>query len=165
MDTITTFKGKNEFLSNFFFTPIVYEGITFPTSEHAFQAAKTLDLGERQRIANLTKPGQAKYAGKRVQLREGWNQIRTSIMQTILQIKFSHPTLKQALLDTGTASLVEGNSWNDTFWGVCKGKEQNHLGRLLEKIRSELSSLEIANDKESLAKPEQQGAGTAPLRR
>lgn len=58
-------------------------------------------------------------------------------MEQILRVKFSDPTLRKLLLDTGNAKLIEGNTWNDTFWGVCRGKGQNNLGLILQKLRAE----------------------------
>lgn len=135
---ITSFTGQHSFLSNFHQHPLEFEGITFPTSEHAFQAAKSLDPADRHRIAGLSTPGKAKAAGKKVKLREGWNDIRVSIMTEILRVKFNDESLRKAILATGEVRLVEGNSWNDTFWGVCRGKGQNNLGRILETIRAEI---------------------------
>jgi predicted NAD-dependent protein-ADP-ribosyltransferase YbiA (DUF1768 family) len=34
--------------------------------------------------------------------------------------------------------LIEGNWWGDTYWGVCNGVGENHLGKLLMKIRDYL---------------------------
>ena len=141
MEPITSFKDRYSFLSNFYPHPIEFEGVRFPTSEHAFQAAKSLDPTDRQKIAELATPGKAKAAGKRVKLRKDWNDIRVAIMTTILRIKFADPNLKEALLATGDAPLIEGNTWNDTFWGVCRGKGQNNLGRILETIRAELRAI------------------------
>lgn len=138
MGPINSFKGAFGFLSNFHQHQLEFEGISFPTSEHAFQAAKSLDPADRRHIAGLTTPGKAKAAGKRVKLRANWNDIRVAIMTAILRIKFSDPGLKEALLATGDAPLIEGNTWNDTFWGVCRGKGQNNLGKILEAIRIEL---------------------------
>lgn len=61
-------------------------------------------------------------------------------MEELLRIKFSgiDPFLTRALLETGDAELIEGNTWNDTFWGVCNGEGENNLGRLLMKVREEL---------------------------
>ena len=39
---------------------------------------------------------------------------------------------------TGNAVLVEKNDWGDTFWGVCSGKGENYLGRLLMQVRKEI---------------------------
>jgi len=49
--------------------------------------------------------------------------------------------LAARLLGTGQMPLVEGNNWGDMFWGVDvkSGKGENHLGRILMKIREELS--------------------------
>ena len=138
MTTIDKFKNEHEFLSNFYPSPITIESITYPTVEHAFQAAKTLDHTERQKIANLTTPAKAKAAGRKVQLREGWNEIRTTIMREIIENKFTDPTLMTLLQNTGENTLVEGNTWNDTFWGVCRGKGQNWLGKILMETREQL---------------------------
>jgi len=59
-------------------------------------------------------------------------------MKSCLQEKFSDPLLRKKLLATGNATLIEGNTWGDTYWGVCKGKGQNKLGKLLMELRSEL---------------------------
>jgi predicted NAD-dependent protein-ADP-ribosyltransferase YbiA (DUF1768 family) len=32
----------------------------------------------------------------------------------------------------------EGNTWNDRFWGVCRGSGLNHLGRILMEVRAEV---------------------------
>lgn len=61
-------------------------------------------------------------------------------MEELLVIKFSgkDPFLTRALMATGNAELVEGNTWNDTFWGICNGTGENHLGKLLMKVRANL---------------------------
>lgn len=138
MSTIGTFRGNYYFLSNFYLCQIEFEGITYPSSEHAFQAAKTLDMDRRAFIATRSSPGSAKIEGRRVRLRKDWERVKIDIMKDILRIKFTNPTLKKKLLDTGQAILCEGNNWGDTFWGICKGKGTNHLGRLLMQIREEL---------------------------
>lgn len=61
-------------------------------------------------------------------------------MEDLLIQKFKIPELVKALLDTGTAELIEGNWWGDKFWGVCRGQGKNHLGKLLMKIRVALTA-------------------------
>jgi len=57
----------------------------------------------------------------------------------MLRLKFTkHESLKEKLLATGDEELVEGNDWNDRVWGKVDGVGENHLGRLLMKIRAEL---------------------------
>lgn len=60
-------------------------------------------------------------------------------MEDIVRDKFTrNEDLKAMLLATGDEGLIEGNWWGDTFWGECKGQGENHLGRILMKIRREL---------------------------
>jgi hypothetical protein len=135
---IEAFAGAHSFLSNFYPSDLEYGGEVYPTVEHAFQAAKTFDLAERRRIRDLTNPAQAKRAGRRVALRDDWERVKVGIMEALLRQKFADPTLRAELRETAGRDLVEGNTWGDRFWGVYNGRGQNHLGRLLMKIRAEL---------------------------
>jgi len=71
-------------------------------------------------------------------LRPDWARIKLDIMYHLLQQKFRDPLLQKLLLRTQDAELVEGNVWNDTYWGVCSGVGENHLGRLLMLVRFHL---------------------------
>lgn len=137
---ITSFDGENRFLSNFYPSRLIYAGgiLIFPTVEHAYQAAKTDDKAEWLTIAHLATPGLAKKYGQKVTLKANWDQVKLETMEELLQDKFAIPQLKQQLINTGTQELVEGNYWGDTYWGVCRGKGQNNLGKLLMKIRSSI---------------------------
>lgn len=135
---IDGFFGKYRFLSNFWNAPVVYEGITFQNNESAFQAMKTLDLEERKHFANLT-PNEGKRRGRRVKLREDWEEVKFNIMLDICRAKFTqNEDLKQKLIATGDEYLQETNTWNDRCWGVCKGIGDNNLGLILMKVREEL---------------------------
>ncbi len=139
MNVIADFDGAYEFLSNFYESPIMYNGIQYGSSEAAFQAAKTFDHSEREKIAKLT-PDEAKRAGRSLTLRNDWEAVKVSVMEEILRAKFTqNPDLLQKLLATGNALLVEGNDWRDTFWGfdVNLGYGANTLGQLLMRIRAE----------------------------
>lgn len=135
---IADFEGKYAFLSNFYPSPIFYDGITYPTNEHFFQAMKTLDQEERKKIAAAISPGKAKRLGRNVQLRADWEQIKVDVMRTGLMLKFSNPVLRTQLIMTGDEELVEGNWWGDTCWGVCNGVGENRLGKLLMQVREEI---------------------------
>ena len=134
---IESFKGEYHFLSNFHPVTIRYEGIEYPSVEHAFQAAKTFDVEQRASIAALPTAAKAKRAGRRVDLRSDWNEIRVDVMRQLLKLKFKDPQLRSMLLATGEELLEEGNYWNDRFWGICKGSGENHLGLLLMEIREQ----------------------------
>lgn len=135
---IASFSGEYRFFSNFWPAQISYEGVLYPSTEHAYQAAKTLDSAERARIAALPTAKEAKKAGRTVALRSDWEQVKLGVMEAILRCKFALPELAQKLRETRGRDLIEGNDWNDRFWGVYRGEGLNHLGRLLMKIRDEL---------------------------
>ena len=92
-------------------------------------------MKERERFLGLS-GGRAKRLG-RVELRSDWEEVKIEVMREVLRCKFSqNPDLKAKLIATGDAELIEGNNWNDRFWGVCRGVGQNHLGRLLMELRA-----------------------------
>lgn len=138
MKTIDRFDNEHEFLSNFYPAKIVYEGIEYSTTEHAFQAVKSLDQGERIKIRNAKTAGIAKRMGKKVNLRNDWESTKIGVMLDVLRLKFAIPELRQALLNTGNAILIEGNHHGDVFWGTANGRGKNNLGKLLMKVREEV---------------------------
>ena len=136
---IDAFTGPYFFLSNFAESPVDFDGAVYPTVEHAFAAAKTLDPAERELIRLAPRPGDAKRLGRQVVLRPGWDDLRVEVMRRLLARKFAPGTeLAARLLATGDARLVEGNTWGDRFWGVCRGQGWNQLGQLLMERREQL---------------------------
>ncbi len=136
---IGPFTGPYRFLSNFFPVQIRLEGMSYPSVEHAFQAAKTTCPDERQRIRGCPTAAEARQMGRQVSLRSEWETIKLGVMEHLLRQKFTtHAGLRQQLKATRPRPLVEENTWGDTFWGVSKGQGENHLGRLLMRIRDEL---------------------------
>lgn len=127
------FREKYYFLSNMFPCNIHYNGINYKSVESAFQAQK--DPSRTNEFANLDGFA-AKKLGRKVTLRKDWETIKLSIMEDLLRVKFSDKTLHNQLLAV-TEPIVEDNTWHDTFWGVCNGKGENNLGKLLEKIKNE----------------------------
>lgn len=143
---ISSFRGEHMFLSNFSKAAIEYEDMLFPTVEHAYQAAKTLDREQRSMIAKTDSPVKAKYYGYKVDLRSDWNTIRFGIMRKLIAKKFPYgSSLANRLLDTGDTFLVEYNLWHDNEWGICTcGKcmgGSNNLGKLLMQQREELKTI------------------------
>ena len=135
---ILNFQGHNKWLSNFYEARIEYEGITFPTTEHAYQASKTLNKSVRRAIAILPIPSQAMHIGRELKIREDWDLIKLTIMKDVNRLKFQcHGHLQAKLLSTD-GLLMEGNEHKDTFWGVCNGVGENNLGKILMQIREEL---------------------------
>jgi ribA/ribD-fused uncharacterized protein len=141
MDDIISFKDEHRFLSNFWTCEIWFEGIKYPSTEHAYQAAKTLDQLKRIEISGLKTPGRAKRAGKRVVMRDDWDEVKIDVMQALTTRKYlNHPKLAEKLRATGRCKIIEGNTWGDTFWGVCEGKGRNELGKAIMRTRDLLLS-------------------------
>lgn len=140
---ITKFDGEFSFLSNFHPAPMTWDGLWYPTSEHAYQSAKTLDMELRKVVSLLPRPADAKkFGGKRsgkIVPREDWERVKVAIMYDIVTEKFKqNADLRKKLMLTEGSYLEEGNVWNDTFWGVCRGKGKNILGEILMTVRNDL---------------------------
>lgn len=141
---ILRFDGQYRFLSNFFSTPILFEGATYPSVENAFQSAKTLDPAERSLFTQCT-AAYAKKIGRAVALRSDWETVKDGILRELLVQKFAPGTeMARLLMCTGDAYLCEGNTWHDNHFGACLcdrctyTAHQNVLGALLMEIRSQL---------------------------
>lgn len=155
MKMIHGFNNKYEFLSNFYACQTQYEGRWYPTSEHAYQAAKTLDDDLRVFIAMAPTPGEAKKRGQEVPLRENWEEIKDQVMYEIVQEKFRNPYLKNKLIKTineGYDGFCEDNWWHDNYWGDCQCDKcrniegQNKLGKILMQVANEIIN-EIIKEK------------------
>lgn len=144
MEPITSFTGQHFFLSNFYPIRVQYEERWYPSSEHAYVAAKTLDHDLRTKIAQIPSAGQVKKYGRKIDLREDWEQVKVAEMQKILESKFSpfrsDVTIRSWLDNTAPRQLIEGNTWGDTFWGQCPiGTGKNMLGKLLMSLRDDIT--------------------------
>jgi len=150
MGLINKFSGKYSFLSNFYESPVEYNGIKYLSNEAAFQHAKIKDMdkqeqiqaikslrgGLREKIVNLVNadvdnplaelfslvdPSTAKRLGRSLPMRDTWEVEKYIVMEEIVRNKFTqNESLGKKLLKTGDAVLVEGNYWHDNTWGVCE---------------------------------------------
>ena len=135
-DVINQFKGEYDFLSNRFPCQVLWEGLEYPSAESAFQASKCADESGREAftrcsIQNAIVRGIALTP-------PGWEEARLGIMESILEAKFEqNPALMKKLAESGNSILINGNNKQETFWGVdlYSWKGENHLGKLLMKIR------------------------------
>jgi len=132
---IDSFKGENRFLSSFWPCEVELDGVTYESVEHAYQAAKTVVPEEREKFRYAATAGIAKRLGRSVTMRDDWDDVKLSVMRDLVTQKFSDPSLRALLDETKGKQLIEGNHWGDVFWGVCKGKGENHLGKILMEVR------------------------------
>ncbi len=130
-----------KWLSNMFACDVPGSGgRIWGSSEHLFQACKTTDKRERDRIHAARNGFEAKKRGRYVTLRPDWDQKKLGFMKAVVRQKFTHnPELKEKLLATGEEELVEYAPWGDRFWGVdSEGHGKNHMGKILMELRAEL---------------------------
>lgn len=136
---INSFRGPRHFLSNFHSEALLYKGILYRTAEHAYQASKAVFQPDRERIAGMRTPGEAKRAGREVRImRKDWEEVKVEVMLEIVRIKFKAEGLAKMLLATKDEELVEENTWGDKFWGTSGGVGRNELGKILMQVREEL---------------------------
>lgn len=130
--------GTYRFLSNYQVIPVLYEGLEYPSTENAYQAAKSLDPVVRKQFLNIT-PSEAKKLGKKLVIRPDWDEIKYDVMKEICTYKFTqHQSMRDALISTGDRYIEETNHWKDRYWGVCDGVGENNLGKILMEIRASL---------------------------
>lgn len=139
LHVIDSFQGQYRWLSNFWPARVEVDGLVFASVEHAYAASKSVLPTFRRQVQNCATAGDAKRLGRGVMLRPGWDAMRVPVMRDLLRQKFQDEELRCKLLATGEAVLIEGNTWGDTFWGVCRGRGDNNLGKLLMGLRSGLS--------------------------
>jgi len=143
-EAITSFNGSYKFLSNFYWSHVEFEGISYPSVEHAFQAAKLLNNEDRRSHGfpdSSLSFGGAKQLGRKVDLRGDWHQVRVEVMAACLKSKFNDAHLRARLLATGERELVDGHSGSpDLIWGYHFPSQagENRLGKLLMDLRRQL---------------------------
>lgn len=143
-DKIERFSRYYRFLSNFYECKIIHFNLEWNSVEHLYQASKTLNKDEQERIRLAQSPNEAKKLGKDIEIRSDWEDVKVRVMYDCLRLKFrQNSNLKDELVNTYPMMLVEGNYWHDNFWGDCNCKRcankegKNILGLLLEKLRLE----------------------------
>ncbi len=117
---------------------------------------KVEDLEARRIILDAGTPGKSKRLaslkgmadlssqfGREVKLRPDWEEVKVKVMIQFVTMKFHDPTMRNLLKNTGTATLIEGNSWHDCYWDICRctgcgNIGQNRLGLILMSLRSKL---------------------------
>lgn len=132
---------KYECFSNFYPSPMIVDGKKWPTVEHVFQAAKTEDPVEQEKIRLARTPKDSKRLGRQVKLRSDWEDIKYMAMRRFVSIKFSVEPFKSILLESGNRDIYEDSPYDD-IWGTGVkggiGIGKNYLGDILMEVRGDL---------------------------
>lgn len=146
-----------ECLSNFSDLPITVNGLTYPTSEHYFQAQKFPNGSpQQQAIRKASSSGEALQLARQFTQAQGWGSPKKqplssqwqswfnrsqSVMETALRAKLQqYPHIKTALINTRSSCLIEDTfDTNERIWGWGEdGGGRNTLGRLWMMLRNEI---------------------------
>lgn len=144
-DNIVKFRRTTDqygWMSNFSKHPVVFEGKTYPTTEHLYQSQKAVNIEDSEKIRLAKSPKEAAIIGRQLKnIKPYWDTAKFAIMKEIIQIKLdAHPNLKELLLQTGNAIIQEDAPW-DSYWGIGKdGKGKNCLGVIWMMLREELKN-------------------------
>ena len=118
-------KGPYKCLGNSYSATILVEGITYPSVEHAFQAAKVSDRATKFQISKASL-AEVRNLLEDIWIRPNWNDVKYATLHQLVKLKFeSNKELAKVLLGTGTKLLG--------------GKTEAELGSILMKVRSELA--------------------------
>lgn len=131
-------------LDNFSSFAVMYNGVKYPTVEHAYQTLKFINTAPQiaKEIVECFSAHEAQkiaYANKDKQ-NPNWDEIKVDIMAELLKLKLAqNPYVKQKLLQTKDYTICE-DSPKDSFWGIGPNRDgQNQLGKLWMKLRGEIS--------------------------
>lgn len=142
MKKILFYSGKWSCFSNFSAFQIDWRGELWPTSEHAYQAAKFDDRSIAEKILKAKSP----YNAYRIahehedKMDPDWGNKKLTVMEEILHAKLAqHPVVQDKLQKSLDRDLVE-DSPTDGFWGRGPdGNGENHLGKIWMKLRDDLN--------------------------
>lgn len=123
--------------SNFFPVKFYLDGKYWKSTEHYYQAKKTNNKCDQERICSAVTARAAKQMAQSVTLRGDWDKIKDDVMYRALKAKFSQcENCRRVLLKTKNWDIHE-DSPTDVYWG-WRNNGQDKLGKLLIKVRDEL---------------------------
>ena len=139
------FRGSGNSFSNFYCSPLRMWGMSFPSSEHAYQFRKAIEMSQHttaELIRQAPNPRQAQLIADDVKTDDRWLGIKQSVMYELLKEKSRQcPTFRHDLVASGDAHLIEDTSHD--YWGRgSSGSGLNVLGRLLMTLRQNLPPMD-----------------------
>lgn len=140
LEPIDEFSNEYRWLSNFQKCTLEIGDISFHSVEQAYQYYKCAKAEDREKMLSLPTAGQCKRFARGVEVHEKFHSKKLELMERLTLEKYTqNPDLRKKLIATGERPLIEGNWWHDVFWGMHDGKGENHLGKILMKVRKELA--------------------------
>jgi ribA/ribD-fused uncharacterized protein len=117
-------------------------GAVWPSAEHYLNAQKVDDGEARERIreAPTVEAAVSRFRDLKIKPPANWHNRCDEVMCSALLAKFrQNDALREQLLATGTATLVSDSNC-DSYWYERPGVEFNAIGKMLMRVRFELSA-------------------------
>jgi ribA/ribD-fused uncharacterized protein len=134
-------EGYAKFFSTFSAHAVEFEGVLYPTVEHAYHCQRYADEAVREEIRSARSAIEAwgvsqKYKSKQ---QTDFDERKAGIMEALCRAKLiQHDDVKQALIESGADVIVK--NFPDSFWGIGNdGTGGNMMGQIWIKLRSEVS--------------------------
>lgn len=131
--------------SNFSSFQVTWRGRHWPTSEHAYQAARFFDVAEDlvEAIYHANSAHEAwEIAGRNKERQQAdWVAVKSEVMLEICRHKLEqNPYVRRKLLQTNEEYLVE-DSPTDAYWGWGADRQgRNELGKVWMTLRKEITT-------------------------
>lgn len=150
MSKILFYEDTYYLFSNFSAHAVEYKGKLYPTSEHAYHAAKFDSEEIKEKIKNAKSPLEAKDLANNVYKtvrKAAWDEIKAEVMYQILKEKLNqHKEVQEILLRTSQEEIIE-NSPVDYYWGCGQdGTGSNQLGKIWMRLRKEVIEKKLSLD-------------------
>lgn len=150
--------------SNLYKRAMLFDGLAYPTAEHAYQAGKPRKPEVRDWILAAPSPALVAMAAHGLyqwDIAPNWSRMKFDRMRAVLWAKFTqHSDLGDLLLSTGEARLIESATVDNAVnrvWGEVPGKGgRNMLGVLLMEAREKLARGDLVSG--GVFRPEIQAA-------
>ena len=146
------FHSDHSYLSNFYYAPMLIDGLIYLTAEHRLQYVKSIvanDLRTAHRITTAPSALEAKRLGDGIRETPEWRLKREAVLNDVLNAKFTqNKDLAANLIATGDKKLHEATA--SSYYGIGAGLHsrqvrdgthtgENKLGHALQKLRTELN--------------------------
>ena len=141
LEIIDNFNNNFSFLNNSYRSEVYYDGKIYPCVFNAFQAARTKNDFFKKLLQKNQTPEKIYEIAIQINNPPEWNLKRLLIMEKLIRDKFiRNKNLKKLLIDTNNRELknsfgIKTNS--NLFWGIYQDEGENHLGKILMRVRED----------------------------
>jgi ribA/ribD-fused uncharacterized protein len=141
---ILPFDLYERMLSAFSGHMVEYQGVLYPTVEHAYHCQrysdpKIIEEIKHARSAKIAWQISQKYKAQQI---PDFDTRKVEVMEDICRAKLEqHEDVREVLRDSGDAAIIK--TYPDPFWGIgLNGEGKNELGKIWIRLREEFKKKE-----------------------